>query len=91
MSTSEQQNYVILRDADALNSIPFGYRIDIRKPELPTLPEDDTDPSISVPHILDDTVSIIALQDGTLLADIVLEVESDYPEVELRIIQGEEL
>lgn len=91
MDNSREQNYVILPDSDAINSIPFGYEIELDAPALPTELEDEVEPSISTPYITGTETQLITLPDGTVLANLFVDVESEYDGVELRIVQGEEI
>lgn len=98
-SQSNPQEYVVIRDGRQVNSIPFGYEVELRS-DIETITDTNNDnetfievvgPSTTtqVPaHIISHSTEYRELDDGTILADVLLTIESESDNIELRLSQG---
>lgn len=99
---SNPQEFVILQGGSQADNLPFGYEFVVRD-NLTTIREQSpvgaTEESLGVsegtkvPHILSVSPSeLITLADGTVVASSVeVVIDSEYKDVELRIVEGDRL
>ena len=98
---SNPQEYVIITDSRQASSLPYGYEIAMRGGTKITVLEDangnpvesssSTNTTDPIPHIIDHDILPRILDDGTVLADLELLIESPSLNIELRLSQGEAL
>lgn len=100
MSQSKPQEEVILESSVQADSIPFGYTLSLRGKTSyieesasvfdPQRNLNETSDQTNVPHIVGvDAIEYKKLPDGTVLADVILNIEGVYEDVELRVSSGE--
>lgn len=98
-SQSNPQEYVVIRDGRQANSIPFGYEVELRS-DIETVADTNNDnetfvevvgspTTTQIPaHIINHSIEYRKLDDGTILADVLLTIESGSDNIELRLSQG---